>query len=331
MITSFFSQFSLLFLFKVTIILFLFSLNIYLYFLDSNKTKNTYLESGVFNSGIFKRYFNYAAGAASLYGTYLTYTEQEKKIKSLEEQKILNYNPFNSPDYLRDQLIAEKAKTTRREVEILKLQELHDKVLNSYTKTVEVKNLEQTANSATDEYQLKAEVAQKLASAESSFRDAERLYAEMQNTNPNFNSKLFEELMKNKTKFNSSNSELSNIIQQSIDDNKVVNTSDDDPINKSFFLSEVFNKFETLDLFSKLAVSILFLKNVLISALISIVFVLYGDILIKYYKLESRFPKLTQIIELRRKFSRYYLILNCSIVVLVILTEVVFCLAVLLH
>lgn len=218
MVTSFFTNFSFLFFFKVTIILFLFGLNIYLYFIDSNSPKNKHLESGVFNTDFIKtKYISYAAGVASLYGIYLTYTEM--KTNSQKE-------------------------------------------------------------------------------------------------NTNFNSKF---------------SDLISTIQQSIDDKKVTKTSEGEPINKSFLLSEVFNKFETLDLFSKLAVSILFLKNVLISALISIIFVLYGDILIKNYKLESRFPKLTQIIELRRKFSRYYLILNCSIVVLVILTEVVFCLAVLLH
>lgn len=54
--------------------------------------------------------------------------------------------------------------------------------------------------------------------------------------------------------------------------------------------------FDKLDTFSKLALSLLNLNNVLISALVSIVFILYGDYLINKYNIETLFPSLTNII-----------------------------------
>jgi len=69
----------------------------------------------------------------------------------------------------------------------------------------------------------------------------------------------------------------------------------------------LLDKYETLDTIGKLAIGILILKSTLLSALISIIFIYYGDHLINKYNLENRFPKLAGIIKFRRKFSTYYL------------------------
>lgn len=87
--------------------------------------------------------------------------------------------------------------------------------------------------------------------------------------------------------------------------------------------------YENLDTYGKIALSLLLLKSVLISALLSILFIFYGDFLLNKYNLETRYPRLAKIIILRRKFSKYYLILNCSVVLFVILIEVIFSLAIL--
>lgn len=96
-------------------------------------------------------------------------------------------------------------------------------------------------------------------------------------------------------------------------------------------LSVLFDNFESLDTYSKLALSMLIFKSVLISAFISIIFVFYGDFLIKRFNLETRFPKLAIIIQLRRKFTKYYLIWNCSIIAFITFVEVFFYFSILLR
>ena len=92
---------------------------------------------------------------------------------------------------------------------------------------------------------------------------------------------------------------------------------------------DLIEKFETLEGVQKLAVSLLLFNSVLFSSLINIIFVFYGDYLIKKFNIEDRFPNLTNIINLRRKFSKYYFILNCLFILGVIIAEVLLCLAIL--
>lgn len=53
--------------------------------------------------------------------------------------------------------------------------------------------------------------------------------------------------------------------------------------------------------------------------LFSIVSVHYGDLLIKYFKLEDKFPRLAKYIRLRRLFQEYYFIFNVLLIVLILL------------
>jgi hypothetical protein len=53
-------------------------------------------------------------------------------------------------------------------------------------------------------------------------------------------------------------------------------------------------------------------------SVLQIIFIFYGTYLLDYLNLEKRYPKLANIIILRRKFQQYYLLLNISIIVLTI-------------
>lgn len=53
---------------------------------------------------------------------------------------------------------------------------------------------------------------------------------------------------------------------------------------------------------------------VVIVSIISIIIVLYSDTLIEKYKIIERYPRLTNIIEIRRKFQKYYLIWDISVI-----------------
>lgn len=47
--------------------------------------------------------------------------------------------------------------------------------------------------------------------------------------------------------------------------------------------------------------------------------IFYGDSLIKYYKIEEKFPKLARFIQLRRKFQFYYFTVNISLIIITLL------------
>ena len=106
-------------------------------------------------------------------------------------------------------------------------------------------------------------------------------------------------------------------------------------ISFPFFKLDLFSKenldwFESLIVIKKLAVSLIISKSVILSSLISIIFIFYGNIFIERYDLENRFPKIAIFIRLRQKFQKYYFNFYCTMIFIAILTEIVFGIAVLL-
>jgi organic radical activating enzyme len=104
---------------------------------------------------------------------------------------------------------------------------------------------------------------------------------------------------------------------------------DKEDIIKSSILNNIFEDFDTLSGIKKLAVALLLLNSSLVSSLISITVVLYGDYLVEKYKLKERFPKFAKIIEFRQKLKKYSLYLDIIAILIVILTQVIFSLAIL--
>jgi len=56
---------------------------------------------------------------------------------------------------------------------------------------------------------------------------------------------------------------------------------------------------------------------IVLSSLVSIAMVLFGDFLIKYFNLEEKYPKLARFIQIRRKFQFYYLNYNFIFILLI--------------
>jgi hypothetical protein len=98
----------------------------------------------------------------------------------------------------------------------------------------------------------------------------------------------------------------------------------------NFELSTFLGWFEGLNGIKKLAVSLILSKSVVLSALISIIFIFYGNILIEKYDLINKYPKLAKIIQLRQKFQKYYFKYYCFLIFLVVITEIAFGIAILL-
>ena len=95
-------------------------------------------------------------------------------------------------------------------------------------------------------------------------------------------------------------------------------------IKKSFIGSDLLEAYENLDGISQFAVSLLLINYGVINAVITIIFILYGDYLINKFQLDKKYPKLARIIQLRKKFQRYYLFLSFFFIIFSSLVEI-FC------
>ena len=70
-----------------------------------------------------------------------------------------------------------------------------------------------------------------------------------------------------------------------------------------------------------LAFSGLLLNSLVLSYVVSIILVLYGDYLIKRFDLENKYPKLAKFIQLRRKLQNYYLKISFAGIFLALLPQ----------
>jgi hypothetical protein len=123
--------------------------------------------------------------------------------------------------------------------------------------------------------------------------------------------------------------EIMEVFKKDTTTEEISNNLDEIDSKKSFVFSGLIENYEKLDFMGKIALGLLLLKYVLISSLISIVFIFYGDYLIEKYQLEVKYPKLAKIIKLRREFKKYYLIIDSLIIISVILIEIIFCIGIL--
>lgn len=96
-----------------------------------------------------------------------------------------------------------------------------------------------------------------------------------------------------------------------------------------FINFNLFSFFEKFNAIQQLAISMIFLNSVIFSALITIIFVFYGDFLIKKFDLENKHPLLTKFIRFRTTMQRYYLFSSIFVILLVLLIQVTYAIAVL--
>ena len=71
---------------------------------------------------------------------------------------------------------------------------------------------------------------------------------------------------------------------------------------------------ETLSGIELLAFIIFCFNGLILNALVSIVFILYGDFLIRYFKLEEKYPKLAKFIQIRRKLQNFSIKYNLVVI-----------------
>ena len=89
--------------------------------------------------------------------------------------------------------------------------------------------------------------------------------------------------------------------------------------NKSQYLDSLQSFFDGLNYNQNLAMANILGSLFIIFTLFSIISIFYGEILITYFDLEKRFPKLSNFIQIRRKFQQYYLLINIGLIIIVLL------------
>ena len=85
------------------------------------------------------------------------------------------------------------------------------------------------------------------------------------------------------------------------------------------FYNEYLSFIGTLDIVQKLALGQMIFYTVLLYNLFSLTIIIYGEMLLNYYKLEDKYPKLGGFIRLRRKFQQFYLFINLVSIALILL------------
>lgn len=101
--------------------------------------------------------------------------------------------------------------------------------------------------------------------------------------------------------------------------NKINTLLNNNSGNKSQYLDTLQSFFDGLNYNQNLAIVHISGSMFILFSLLSIIFIFYGEILITYFDLENRFPKLTKFIQIRRKFQQYYLLMNIGLIIIVLL------------
>ena len=113
-------------------------------------------------------------------------------------------------------------------------------------------------------------------------------------------------------------------ISKETDGNKILEmVTDDDDIQKSsvFNLEELWTQFNSFDGITKLTCIMMFSSYFILSCVFGITSTIYGNYLIERFKLEEKYPRLAKYINYRKKLSKFYIISDVLIIVLVCCTN----------
>ena len=96
-------------------------------------------------------------------------------------------------------------------------------------------------------------------------------------------------------------------------------TSDGSIIDKINEYYSIFKDYlSTLSIEQVGALGHIILLSWILYTILNIIAIYYGDILIRYFKLEEKYPKIAKLIQIRRKFLEYYIKLNILLIILVL-------------
>lgn len=269
------------------------------------------LQAGILDSNLAKHLKSIAAtvsGAAGVYGGYVSYKQDNNKDANAKINQLSNdYNSLG--EVVKNLDIREEDKKNRFTAIMGRLLETHGETARSH---------------------------QKLLKAQEELDKKFKLLAELKgkgNTNtPEAVSNLNSEVHRLSEDAHRCSMEISRSLRQEESELAALNKLNETgpTAQAAFIFSEVFDYYSSLDPMGKFALSLLLLDQVIFSLLTSIVFIFYGDYLIKRFDLEKKFPNLAKVIQLRRRFQSYYLLLSIIWIFVVLFIQCFFCVLILL-
>jgi hypothetical protein len=207
---------------------------------------------------------------------------------------------------LKYRLLEEQDKNQRLSLEIQELSKFENKLEVADVKfNILDADLNEFSNNVTHESNFIKEINSKLKNPDLNQNDLSVLNNDLVHHVENINNEL----------------KLSNNILTDIKDliEKLIGGGSDSNSNFINYKIELNNFLSTLSTQQLGALGHLSLSIFILLCIISVITIIYGDYLIRYLKLEEKFPKIARFIQLRRKFEHFYLLLNLSLIIIILL------------
>lgn len=304
---------------KFSFIIFFIFLTVFLMLENYLIANDKYLQAGG-NEKFFKG-FSYLSGGASLLALMDTIRSHiqnkpedpsviltaEKKIKELKEENI---RLAEEKEKLQNQLVEIKQKSSQdvtfHKIEKLEIEELEEKLAEVSANSVSVTNTSDKLEGYT-------------YSISSHFSEISKIRNDTQLSNLEKDS-----LVKAKTE------EIKLLLEQHA--NSVSTLEELNNIKSSAILNFNLQEFlSTLTILELFAFTTLCFNSVILNCLVSIVFIYYGDFLIRKFNLELKYPKLAKFIEFRRSLQSYSVKFNLFLIFISVIPQLIACALVLWH
>lgn len=325
--SQFLANFSFLTLFKCLFILFLIIINIFVIIkeLEINKFSKDqpkYLSAGFFDSTIIRTLKTVTLVSAGVSGAITsaitivnTFTNKDKQqgldaISELQKQNQEMLADINTINRNWNEVftgVFTQMQTLKREVSSVN-ENLESLLAKNQTFTNQIKNFEELAKTR-----------------DSDIKNLSKLWAHSVNLNDTQREiarQKFESQLKKVSDITANSKTTAESVTEN--SNNLCSDFENFDIKKSFIGSDLLEAYENLNGISQFAVSLMLINYGVINAVITIIFILYGDYLINKFQLDKKYPKVARIIALRKKFQRYYLFLSFFFIIFSSLVEI-FC------
>lgn len=262
------------FIIKLTFILLFILFSIFLVYEEYTLSNNNVIHSSSPLYRKFKETLGLTSGIGGLYSLYLTMGEKNRALDIALKEKLET---------------AEKLNKTEKRIRELERDNIQDKIKEEKFKEEYLKLIKE-----------KEELANQVAQNNKDLLDHYRKIWEISN--------IPDSTIEEKERLTSE--EHSKFMSQHAE-NLGNDTKNSNFINFNFNLQEFLSSLTRLELFA--FISFCF-NSVILSAIVSIVFIWYGDFLVKYFNLEVRYPKIAKFIAFRKKLNKYSLYYNLFLI-----------------
>ena len=146
----------------------------------------------------------------------------------------------------------------------------------------------------------------------------QNLLTESDVKNVNNTDNIIDQLSDVNQKFQNTNNDLNSFIDVV---QKYVNSKNNNFIPNSFtnLINDLNNIINSMTLEQNLAFINISASFFILFSMFSILFIFYGDYLITKLNLETKYPRLAKLIQLRRKFQHFYILLDITISIIFLL------------